>query len=161
MTTSRHRSFVLRLGVLPKHDGDGVQVRVSRAGRVGVHGYTPKRKAANAKGLHFLAMPHAPCEPWAGAIRLDTLFVFPTPKKWVEVGADRWSTLPHFERTPDLTNLRKQLEDALEGLFYVNDKQVCCGIMAKAWGGEACVRVDVAEITGDAFAALASLTARA
>lgn len=147
------RSFMLcNFKVLPKHDGEGVQRRVDRTGQVRIHGYRVPKKGRNQDEIELLASAHAPREPWEGPIRLDVHIVFKMPEKWSEIGADRLYTLPHFERPPDRTNLLKQVEDALEGLFYENDCQVCCGQASVAWGDEDSVRIWVGKITADGFA---------
>jgi Holliday junction resolvase RusA-like endonuclease len=148
-----YRSFTLRnFKVLPKHDGEGVQRRASATGRVNIHGYRVPKKARNQDEITLLAAAYAPRKPWTGPIRLDMHATFKLPEKWAEVGADRLRDLPHFERAPDRMNLLKQVEDALEGAFYENDRQVCCGQVSKAWGDEFSVRIWVGQITPDAFA---------
>ena len=61
--------------------------------------------------------------PLDGALSLSALFVLPRPK------SKRWKTrpIPRYWHTkkPDLDNLVKGLQDALNGLLWHNDTQVC------------------------------------
>lgn len=71
-----------------------------------------------------------------GPLRVDTLFVLERPrgKVWKRKAMPR---LPHASR-PDLDNLVKAVLDALSGVLWRDDAQVCCGEGAKvvAAGGE-------------------------
>ncbi len=50
-----------------------------------------------------------------------------------------WAT--PYEPTPDTLNLASLVHDALEGVIYENDKQVCRSIETKIWGERCEVRV--------------------
>lgn len=144
-----YRRFTLPIQVLPKHDGEGYDGR---------RHYVPRKKELNAKAIHILAREYAPPEPWTGPIQLDIHCVRLLPKRLPErwKGVDRATLegLPQFECKPDYTNQLKQAEDALEGVFFLDDHQVCCGTKSKSWGIEGCVRIFVAELTSAEHRAL-------
>jgi Holliday junction resolvase RusA-like endonuclease len=67
--------------------------------------------------------------PLSGALRCDCLFVMPRPKNLI------WKTrsmprLPHVAK-PDRDNLDKAVLDALKGLAWIDDCQVCQGAIDK------------------------------
>ncbi len=146
------RRFTLPIQVMSKHDGDGFTR--DRGGR---H-YIPTKKLVNANAIRDLSRQYAPPEPWKGPIRLDVHCVrnFPVrlPKKWKGAARTALDGLPHFEGKPDIDNQLKQVGDAIEGLFYEDDHQVCCGTRSKSWGVEGCVHIFVAELRPDEHRAL-------
>jgi Holliday junction resolvase RusA-like endonuclease len=67
--------------------------------------------------------------PLTGPLRCDCLFVMPRPKNMI------WKTramprMPHTSK-PDRDNLDKAVMDALKGLAWVDDSQVCQGTIEK------------------------------
>lgn len=67
--------------------------------------------------------------PLDGPLRMDVVFVMPRPKVKV------WKTkpMPRYRHTgkPDRDNLDKAVMDALKGLVWVDDSQVCDGRIQK------------------------------
>lgn len=67
--------------------------------------------------------------PFAGPLRVDCTFVFPRPKNLI------WTTRPmprlRHTKKPDRDNLDKSVLDALNGLLWQDDAQVCCGELEK------------------------------
>lgn len=64
-----------------------------------------------------------------GPIFLDLVFSFP---KRVRDTDEMWGRA-HLER-PDVLNLAALVHDALEGVLYTDDAQVCGGDIRKIWG---------------------------
>jgi Holliday junction resolvase RusA-like endonuclease len=67
--------------------------------------------------------------PLTGPLRVDAFFVFPRQK------SKTWKTKPmprywHTEK-PDLDNVLKGALDALRGLMWIDDTQVCAGDIQK------------------------------
>lgn len=62
-------------------------------------------------------------DPYSGALRVDAEFVFPRPTNMV------WKTkpMPRVRKTtkPDVDNLKKAVLDALNGVVWCDDSQVC------------------------------------
>lgn len=67
--------------------------------------------------------------PLTGALRVDLVFVFPRPKAriWARKPMPRY---PHTGK-PDRDNLMKSVQDALTGLAWVDDAQICAGETTK------------------------------
>ena len=92
-----------------------------------VQNYTSKThpvtafKAAIRKALDDVYIGH----PFKGPIRLSLLFVFPRPSNM------RWKRRPmprEWKATaPDRDNMEKAVSDALKGLAWIDDGQVCAG----------------------------------
>ena len=67
--------------------------------------------------------------PVDGPIRMDLVFVYPRPRSMI------WKSKPmprawHAIK-PDRDNGMKSIQDALEGLVYINDSQICAGSVEK------------------------------
>ena len=67
--------------------------------------------------------------PVAGPLRMDLVFVYPRPKSMI------WKSRPMLRAwhaiKPDRDNGMKSIQDALEGLVYLNDSQICAGSVEK------------------------------
>lgn len=141
MTMETIEFELLDFKVLPKHDGHGARIMRKPDGRHWIQFYVPKAKADNVAAIQTLARPYAPPEPWTGPIRLDLYFRLRMLKSWSKREREEHVGMRHWERHPDLDNLRKQVQDALQGLFYVDDRQICEGHTRKTWGWESAVQV--------------------
>lgn len=105
----------------------------ARATSIGGHArvYEPKDHpiAAFKASVRMAASGAFRGAPMAGPLRVDCLFVFPRPKSLV------WSKrdMPRVRHTkkPDSDNLEKSCLDALNGLLWVDDCQVCELVAAK------------------------------
>lgn len=67
--------------------------------------------------------------PLSGPLRCDLVFVMPRPKSLI------WKTRPmprepHVKK-PDIDNLVKAIFDALNGIAFIDDAQVCQGSIEK------------------------------
>lgn len=85
-------------------------------------------------------------EPIAGPVKLEIDFLFQRPKRLL---TKRTAAVfqPHVS-APDLTKLARGLEDALSGVLFLDDKQVCALVATKAYappGAGSFCRVRVAE----------------
>lgn len=110
---------------------------ISSGGRTFAQNYTPaKSPVADFKAtVRMLAAQAYQGPPLEGPIRVDVCFVFPRPKSrppWIAKGS-YWETewkggyrVPKITK-PDRDNLDKGFLDALEGLLWVDDSQVCAG----------------------------------
>jgi Holliday junction resolvase RusA-like endonuclease len=92
--------------------------------------YTPDNGIHKWKrSLQFVARQHYHGKKIEGPFRVDLLFVFPRPK------SIQWKTKPmpqiwHIKK-PDRDNLDKAVLDALTGIFWHDDCQVCSGTIDK------------------------------
>jgi Holliday junction resolvase RusA-like endonuclease len=75
----------------------------------------------------FAEAYHGP--PLVGAIRCDVVCVFPRPKRLV--WKTRTMVREYHTGKPDRDNLDKSVMDALKGLAWVDDQQVCAGFIEK------------------------------
>ena len=99
-------------------------------GKVFVHNYTPEKAPVNAwKAMVAHAASTAineqarPIMAFDGPLSLVALFVMPRPISKTRKTKPNPS-YPHVGK-PDLDNLEKALCDALEGVAFNNDSQVC------------------------------------
>lgn len=78
------------------------------------------------------------CTPTRGRVEISLRFVFSRPKShFTSKGALR-SSAPEFpgHGHGDTDNLTKAVKDALTGIAYVDDCQVCEEHVVKEWGPE-------------------------
>lgn len=86
--------------------------------------------------------------PYAGAIRLFCEFGMPVPKSMPK---SKQGWLPHTTK-PDVDKLFRALSDALTGIAWVDDSQVCVSAINKvyAWDGRTGASVSIEVIEHDA-----------
>jgi Holliday junction resolvase RusA-like endonuclease len=91
-----------------------------------VHTYTPAATVAAEKHITLVASA-AGIRPIEGPVELEVDAEFLVPKSWTkrQLAAmeknDRWHT-----GRPDVDNIGKLCQDALNGIAYHDDSQVCC-----------------------------------
>lgn len=85
--------------------------RLGRGGRV----YTPLRTVKFERAVRAGASSFKPKELMKGPIKLTLRFIFKPPMKWAR---------DHHTTKPDCSNLAKGVEDALNGVFWVDDCQI-------------------------------------
>lgn len=83
--------------------------------------------------------------PFRGPIRLMVEFAFQPPATTIR--KYQWGWLPHTKR-PDVDKLFRALGDALTGIVWIDDSQVCVSAINKvyAWDGRSGCHVIVDEI---------------
>jgi Holliday junction resolvase RusA-like endonuclease len=129
-------SFYLPIVVLAKHDS-------SRRGRVRAR---EAKVMENARAIQQHAMGLGPRRVWTCPIRLDLHFCMEVTKAMRKKGVADTAIGTQHTTTPDADNLRKQVADAFQGLFYEDDKQVCGGVTLQTWEDEPGVFVRIAEV---------------
>lgn len=75
----------------------------------------------------------------AGPVNVQRVYVFQRPTRCpTDVPAEVWATGGRVLRpsTPDVDNLDKLVFDALNGIAYRDDAQVCCGEAVKAYAAK-------------------------
>ncbi len=70
-------------------------------------------------------------------------FCFEVPKSWSQVKKAR---AYYHTSKPDLDNLVKALKDALNGVIYLDDSQICYLDAKKHYGERSCVKCEVYEL---------------
>ena len=111
--------------------------------------YTPASSPVNAfkAQLRLAAQQHFTGPPWEGPIMLGIMFIMPRPKSMMH----KKKPMPKLWHTskPDLDNLTKAVKDALTGLIWRDDSQVCWSNPQKLVAGgfeQPCVKVRVCRL---------------
>lgn len=121
--------------------------------------YTPTKNGVHAykAAIRILAAQQMSGPPLAGPVQVDCTFVFSRPKSHFKSGkrsnelrgdAPFW----HTNRN-DRDNLDKACLDAMTGIVYVDDKQVCAGEIVKRYPVDnelpgATIRIHPLELNG-------------
>lgn len=79
-----------------------------------------------------IARPHFPA-PMEGPVGLTIMATFAMPKSWSKKKREAMFGRPHTQK-PDLSNVRKAVEDALNRIAYADDSQVAACTDTKVWG---------------------------
>lgn len=111
-----------------------LRARVVRRGGL-VRSYTPEKSAeyiAVVRGYAYRS--GAPKVPGGVPVALTIEYVLPWPKSLSK--AKRALTGGLHVKKPDLSNLTKGVEDALNGLAWEDDGQVCVEYVVKVYGDE-------------------------
>ena len=89
-------------------------------------------------------IPHKPCEPLEGPLRMRVLFAYPYRKADIKKadGRDMWK-----DTSADLDNMNKGLADIMEKLgFFKNDGQIASLTMYKIWAETPRVEIELDEL---------------
>lgn len=98
---------------------------ISTGGKNYAQNYTPTKHPVNAfKSTARMALQSVYTgPPLAGPVAMSVVFVFPRPSNRI------WKTRPmpreRHAKKPDCENVLKSLQDALTGLAFVDDAQIC------------------------------------
>ena len=111
-----------------------------RLGKFGT--FNPKDYTAWKYAFGLIAKQHIK-KPITGPVTLEILFQFKKSKYWSKKkkAAANWHT-----QKSDIDNLQKSVLDALNGIAYVDDSQVCDLSAMKVWGDEDQIQVFLMEI---------------
>lgn len=100
-------------------------------GKAFARNYTPANAPVNffKAAVQMAAAKAYSGPPLAGPLCVDLTFVFPRPKSKVWKKRD----MPRLWHTgkPDRDNIIKSFQDALNGLLWVDDAQICAGEVFK------------------------------
>jgi Holliday junction resolvase RusA-like endonuclease len=86
-------------------------------------------------------------KPWTGALNLSVRFWLALPQSWPEwkrKAAERQTIAPTTK--PDLSNLLKAVEDALNGVVWIDDAQVVGIASVKSYGSAPAVEITVSTV---------------
>ena len=82
-----------------------------------------------------------------GPLHLEVTFQFPRPKSHYGTGKNagvlKLSAPLYHTQKPDSTKLIRGVEDALTGIIWRDDSQVCCQTVNKRWGARAAAGVRI------------------
>lgn len=107
--------------------------RFCRVGKF-VKTYTPGKTLAFESAIAWEAKKYAPKEPILGPIDLSLVFYMPIPKS--RMGKKGGLELDAHQIKPDIDNLFKGATDALNGLFWKDDSQICRVVMWKVYSSK-------------------------
>ncbi len=90
---------------------------------------TPTKTRNAEQNFLAIAYQHRPPAPFTVALRLRVAFWFPIPRSWpnwkkAAVASQGDSDLIQKTSKPDASNLLKLIEDAMNGVFYIDDSQL-------------------------------------
>ena len=110
--------------------------RVTKYGTYNDKAYTNYKKA-----LRLVAQRQIKA-PLEGAIKMSIVFQFKKPKSWSK--KKREAAFWHTQK-PDADNLAKAVKDALNGLAYRDDSQICDMDLVKIWGENDRITIELGE----------------
>jgi Holliday junction resolvase RusA-like endonuclease len=119
-----------------------------------IHTHPAEQSEVDKRAFLTLAKPHRPRKPLEGPLQLDLVFIMPRPESWSRAKATAalsgvaWPT-----GKPDTDNLVKLVQDALNGVFWLDDAQVCVGSQRKVYGASPRTEVRITELAGPKGAA--------
>jgi Holliday junction resolvase RusA-like endonuclease len=99
-----------------------------------VHAYTPSKTAAAEQTLAARAMEFRPETPLDVPLMLDVIFFFPIPESW-----PKWkralaaTSVVYHTSKPDLDNCLKLVKDALNEVFWLDDRQIWYVVASKRY----------------------------
>lgn len=100
--------------------------------------YEDKKDKQNKATIAVIAQQKAPAKLLTGPLRVDIYWYFARPKSHYGTGrnADKLKeSAPDYHTSrPDRDNLDKLVLDALTGVFWRDDNQVCKGEIEKLYG---------------------------
>lgn len=123
--------------LFPIHPMPAPRPRVTKWGT-----YNPPKYTAYKKAISLLASKEVK-ERLRGAVKMEIVFQFKKPKSWTKKkkAAAYWHT-----QKPDNDNLLKGIKDALNGIAYKDDAQVCDVTALKIWGERDMIMIEICEV---------------
>lgn len=119
--------------------------RARSSGRGGRH-YDPEQSARAKANIAAFLLDKKPARPLGGPVSLAVEFFLPRPAKPSKTHRVDWKGRPC--KKPDLSNLLKLLEDAINdvGGIWADDAYICAVTMRKSWGDPARTVLKIAEM---------------
>ena len=117
------------------------RARVTRRGA-----YTPRQTRDWEKSVGWSAKARMNTGPYIGAVRVDMTVYYRPPKSWPAArreAAVKGSEYPTASGQADLSNILKGVEDGMNGVAYVDDRQVVATRCTKRYGNIEGVAVSV------------------
>jgi Holliday junction resolvase RusA-like endonuclease len=110
---------------------------------------TPDQTIADEQAFRAIAKSRGPRKPLEGPLALRLLFVMPVPASWSIIETARAvSGARRPAGKPDVDNMVKLVKDALNGVFWKDDAQVCEVTASKVYGMLPRTEVQIHEIAG-------------
>lgn len=140
--SKRLRMFIFEIHSIPRPQKQTMQ-GVSFSGRKQF--YDPSKM--NRKQIQWQVQPHAPKELLQGPIEMHLTFYLPIPKqiRGIERQAMNNNVAKHYKR-PDIDNLAYVVTNALKGVVYKDDSQICVMRLEKMYGEQPRTVIKVMEV---------------
>lgn len=106
--------------VLPGKPIPKKRPRFSAMGKF-VQVYNPSKKEQEAAEIVLRSL--WTLSPIEGPVELNVAFYMPIPSSWSKSKQERFNGAPHI-CTPDVDNTLKQYLDVMNGIVYVDDRQI-------------------------------------
>ena len=138
---------MIAFSVLGHPTGKGRHRAAMRGGRVAM--YTPKKTEEAERSFLAQALPHKPAQPLDVPLTVTFFFIVPIPKSWSkakQAQALRGGIFP--TNRCDIDNLAKLALDSMNGVFYLDDKQVVSLAAMKLYGDVPRTDVRIEAING-------------
>lgn len=120
----------------------------AKNGRLFVRDDNPRAKEWKERVAQVVGELMSNRELYQGPLKLTVTFYRPRPKgHFTSKGALTRSASRHPVTKPDLTKLIRPLEDALRGIVFKDDAQICQTVAVKCYGEPARVEVEVGVLT--------------
>jgi len=110
--------------------------------------YTPKTTRSYEEKVRACYLNQGGINFGDAPVDVMMTFCFPIPKSWSKKKREAALRAPYCKR-PDADNLAKAVLDALNGVAYTDDGQVCSMVLAKEYAPDPMTVVTITEVTGD------------
>ena len=133
-----------------KIQGEPVALKRHRTTRVGKFNREYDPSEGDKQDFLVKAMQDKPEIPFDEPLHVRYLFCFPRPKSHYRSG--KYSHLlkdsaPHWHtNVPDADNLEKFVNDALNGIFWKDDKIISCPSIEKFYGPQPYIHIKVTKL---------------
>lgn len=109
------------------------------------HAYTPQKTKSFENAVRLFAQTAMRGRPPTDApVSVSVLAILEPPKSWSKKRRADAVGRPHTQK-PDADNIAKAILDAVNGVCFVDDKQVASVSIEKIWGNAPGVSVKVSE----------------
>ena len=116
-----------------------------------VRNITPEKTRAYEKAIADSARVQLGMrfEPWTGPVALAASFYMPIPKRMKCPDPDnvRARMAMFHAKKPDMSNILKALEDALNGILWVDDSQIAHANIGKRYSTSPRIEVQATQLT--------------
>lgn len=119
----------------------GEPVPKQRVRVVNNHAYTPQKTKDAENKIAFRWVAKYKSKIIENPVCIEIVFAMKKPKA---------KTTKYVQKRPDIDNLAKTVLDALNGIAYVDDKQVVKLVATKVWADEPSTTIWVREIDDEA-----------
>ena len=109
--------------------------------------YTPKKTRVDEENLRAQMLPYRPESPLQGALSLMLLIYRSIPKSFSKK-RQKLAEAGHISpiTRPDIDNYLKQCVDAMSGIFFRDDSQICQVTLAKWYSDRPRIQVSISQI---------------